>query len=121
VAKARIEKTSRVRYERIRELEEEVEELRSPGAVARKDGAPEVTFAPGETITGTVIAVDGDYASINIGSAKGIGPGMLLIIYRGTELVSFLRVVEVDVAEAAGIIINSRLDPLQGDKVTRAP
>lgn len=119
VAKARIEKTSRVRYERIRELEEEVEELRSSGAVARKDGAPEVTVAPGQAITGTVTAVDGDYVSINIGSAQGIVPGMRLIIYRGPEVVSFLRVVEVDVAEAAGIIIDSRLDPLQGDKVTR--
>ncbi len=118
VAKTRTEKTSRVRYERIRELEEEVGELRSGGAVARKDAGPEVTLAPGDAITGTVTAVRGDYASINIGSAKRVARGMRLIIYRGTEVVGFLRVEEVDVAESAGIIVDSRLDTLQGDKVT---
>ncbi len=118
VAKTRTEKTSRVHAERVRELDEEVEELRSGGAVGRKDAGPEVTLAPGDAITGTVTTVRGDYASINIGSAKGVARGMRLIIYRGTEVVSFLRVEEVEVAQSAGIIVDSRLDTLQGDKVT---
>lgn len=113
----RLKKMAQVRYERIRELEEENELLQSGGAIASSAGEKMVPVAS-QKITGTISAIKGDYASINLGSAKGIQPGMRLIVYRGADLVGFLRVDEVDISQAAGIIVERRLDPMQGDKVT---
>lgn len=116
--KDRLDKIARVRYERIRELEEENEQLQVGGATAARTAqAPAAPVADGK-VTGSITAVRGDYASINVGSAKGIQTGMRLIIYRGAQLVGFLRVEEVDIAQSAGIIIERQLDPMQGDKVT---
>lgn len=114
--KDRLDKIARVRYERIRELEEETEQMQAGGAEksAKAPAAP----TSSEKITGTITAIKGDYASINIGSAKGVQQGMRLVIYRGAQLVGFLRVEEVDIAQAAGIVIERQLDPMQGDKVT---
>ncbi|MCJ7544851.1 MAG: hypothetical protein MUP47_09885 [Phycisphaerae bacterium] len=102
------------RDDRLRQLEQEhgvstaAKPPPAPGAGARSD----------VTINGTVTGVRGDLASINVGSAKGVKPGMQLVIYRGSEYVAKLRVDQVDVGQSAGIISDKRLDPLQGDKVT---
>jgi len=74
--------------------------------------------APARRVVGTVTAVEGDLVGVNIGSAKGLKPGMKLIIYRGPEFVAHLRVQQVEVDEAAGILFDRRLDPMRGDKVT---
>jgi len=116
--KARVDKLARVFQERIRELEDENEALRQSGGSARAKATGEVAAVTGEPVTGTIETVKGNYASINIGSAKGIKPKMKLIVYRGEKLVAFLRIEQVDVDEAAGIIVDRQLDPMQGDKVT---
>ncbi len=113
----RFEKLAKVRAERITELEEENEQLRQTGTGVARRGE-ETTPMPTELITGTVTAVRGDYASINIGSAKGITRGMKMIIYRGTQLIAFLRIEDVEIGQAAGIIIDRQVNPMQGDKVT---
>lgn len=105
------------RDDRLRQLEQErgvSPAARAPAAPAPGPGAGRSDVA----IHGTVTGVRGDLASINVGSAKGVKPGMQLVIYRGSEYVAKLRVDQVDVGQSAGIISDKRLDPLQGDKVT---
>ena len=116
--KDRLEKQARVGEEKIRDLEEEIEQLRQAGAVAERPGGEGLTPVADQPITGTITAVTGDYASINIGSAKGIKKNMRLIVHRGAQFVARLRVDEVESTQAAGVILDRRIDPIQGDKVT---
>lgn len=119
--KARTEQLARVYQETIRGLEEENDNLRKarPASSAAAPGQPgQASPVAAEEIIGTIDAIKGNLASINIGSAKGVAKNMRLIIYRGTTLVGFLRVDEVDVDQAAGIVVDRRVDPMQGDKVT---
>jgi predicted RNase H-like nuclease (RuvC/YqgF family) len=116
--KDRLDKTVRVQVERVRSLEEELDQLRATGAVAKATTGKDTVAIPDQPIIGTITTVKGDYASINIGSAQGIKRNMPLIIYRGDQLVARLRVDEVDSVEAAGIILDRQLDPIPGDKVT---
>jgi len=95
-------------------LGELLEEAKA-GGPATAAGKPEM---PAPSITGTVDSVRGDLVGINIGAAKGIKPGMKLIVYRGTNFVAHLRVQEVDVNQAAGVLTDKQLDPMPGDKVT---
>jgi hypothetical protein len=72
-------------------------------------------------VTGTILNLKNDVAEINIGSAKGIAPGMKLIIFRENPFVPFvayLRVDEVDLNRAVGIIVDRKGEPMRGDKVT---
>jgi restriction endonuclease len=69
-------------------------------------------------IMGTVTAVSDNLASINVGTAHGVKQGMKLIVYRGDQFVGTLKVEEVRPNEAAGILMNQRLAPMQGDRVT---
>ena len=109
------------REDRIKELEEKVVALQMKGAaVAVGEGAEQAPALPATEVTGTITAIKDDMASINVGSAKGIAQGMKLIVYRGSSFVANLKIVEVDTNQAAGIIIDRKLDPMQGDKVTSA-
>jgi hypothetical protein len=101
------------RDDRLRQLEQQY-----GVAAARPASAPAAAVRSNVPINGTVTSVQGDLASINVGSAKGVKPGMQLIIYRGSEYVAKLRVDQVDVGQSAGVVSDKRLDPLQGDKVT---
>ena len=56
-------------------------------------------------------------ASINIGSAKGIKKGMRLIVFREDNFVAHLQIELVDLNNAAGVIVNKRLEPRKTDKV----
>ncbi len=103
------------RDDRIRELEQGVA---AGGGIAVEGDVDPGAPALAEKVTGTITAVQDDLASINIGSAKGIRPNMKLIVYRGAEFVGYLRIEEVDVTQAAGLIVDKRVDPQQGDKVT---
>ena len=69
-------------------------------------------------ITGTITAVRGEHASINIGAAQGVTKGQKLYIYRNASFVGYLRIDEVDEGEAAGTVVDKQLDPVIGDKVT---
>jgi septal ring factor EnvC (AmiA/AmiB activator) len=117
--KARTEQLARVHQETIRSLEEELDNLRRSGAGTAAAATPGQTSpVASQEIVGTIDAVRDGSASINIGSAKGIKQDMKLIIYRGQTLVGWLRIDEVDVDQAAGIITDRQMDPVPGDKVT---
>ena len=80
---------------------------------------PTEPLPPSERIVGTITALRDNLASINIGSASGLKKGMKLIIYRGDSFVGHLKLENVDVNEAAGILDpGNPLAPLKGDKVT---
>jgi len=117
----RLTKITRVRHEQIVEKDEQIRELTElledakAGGPATAAGKPEM---PAPSITGTVDSVRGDLVGINIGAAKGIKPGMKLIVFRGTNFVAHLRIQEVDVNQAAGVLADKQLDPMPGDKVT---
>ncbi len=72
-------------------------------------------------IRGRIVAVSQDVASINIGSAQGIKPGVKLMVYRGGDFVGHLLVRDAEVGEAFGIIIDKRLEPMRGDMVKTIP
>lgn len=84
------------------------------------DSTPAEPLPPTERVTGTITAIKDNLASVNIGSNSGLKKGMKLIIYRGDNFVGRLKLVNVDVNEAAGILIEegNRLAPMKGDKVT---
>jgi myosin heavy subunit len=119
----RLEKNLKVTQEVCQDLKSElaernkrITELEQGGAVAA--GKKDVQPLPTHKIAGTVTAVSDNLASINIGSAHGIKEGMKLVVYRGDQFVGHLKIEQVRVNEAAGIIVDKRLAPRQGDKVT---
>ncbi len=111
--------------ERISELQETIDEQarQIEGMRVGGPGVPTVTrtlqpVKAGPIINGTVTAVTSDnLASINIGSANGVKRGMEMVVMRGSELVGYLRIEEVDLTASAGIIVKKILTPAQGDKV----
>ena len=46
---------------------------------------------------------------------------MRLAVHRNGRLVGYLKVIEVDAQEAAGLMVNTVLQAKQGDKVTANP
>ena len=66
----------------------------------------------------TILAVKEGIASINAGSAKGIRSGMRLVVYRGAQFVGYLKIIEVEAQEAAGLMVDAAVEAQQGDKVT---
>ena len=81
--------------------------------MSRKSTVPQTM-----TLHGTILAVKEGIASINVGSAKGIRPGMRLVVYRGNRFVGYLKIVEVEAKEAAGLMVDTVLDVRPGDKLT---
>ena len=74
-------------------------------------------------VEGQVTGVNGDIASINVGSTKGIKKGMTLVVYRdrgnAVSFLAHLQITNADLSESAGIVVNR--DPavriVQGDQV----
>jgi predicted Holliday junction resolvase-like endonuclease len=104
-----LERQLQDREERIKELETQVAGGAASGAIA--------AVSPG-MVTATITAVRGDHASINVGVAQGVALKQKLYIYRNASFVGYLRIDEVDEAQAAGTIVDKQLDPAIGDKVT---
>ena len=105
-----------------KELQSEIALLRSkvPTGVAGTGGgdtAPAPVTAPGQAVSGKVTAVHDGVASINIGRAKGIKEKMKLKVFRGGKFVAHLRIDLVEPDSAAGVILNKKLDVVQGDEV----
>ena len=101
-------------------LREQTEKLSD--LVARGGGSSDVSgggrgTASVANIRGQVLAVEGDLLSINVGSAKGVREGMVLLISRKDQLVGYLRIDEVEVDGAVGVIEEKQADPQQGDAV----
>ena len=122
-ARANIErwkKLEEVLREKIVDLEDRlasVGEAPVRGATAEE---PEKTVKIEGEVNGTITAIklDPGVASINVGSAQGVIKGAKLIIYRRDQFIGYLKIVEVEPHRAAGIILDTLLDPQQGDKVT---
>lgn len=113
----RWKKLEEVLREKIVDLEDRLAgagEAPVAGAAAEKPERPDVGDVHG---TITAIQLDPGVASINVGSAQGVVKGARLIIYRRDQLVGYLKIVEVEPHQAAGIIQDKLLDPQQGDKV----
>lgn len=109
----------------IKDLRAETTELRAelsrrpPEVIAGKGtaGAPAPVTPPGQAVSGKVTAVHDGVASINIGRAKGIKEKMMLKVFRGGKFVSHLRIDLVEPDSAAGVILDKKLDVVQGDEV----
>ena len=72
----------------IKDLRAENQELqleidKGPKVAGKGSGAPVPVAAPGQTVSGKVIAVHEGVASINIGRAKGIEEKMVLKVFSG--------------------------------------
>ena len=119
----RIGKIAKVYSEKIVELQDKIEELNielvryKRGDKAPMPGGKDDRIPDTPPIEGTILAVDGAIASINVGSARGVRRGMRLVIYRGSNYVGRLHIVEVNARSAAGSVVDSPLQPQIGDKV----
>ena len=82
-------------------------------------GAPAPVTAPGQAISGKITAVQNDtgIASINVGRARGIQEKMVLKIFRGGKFVAHLRIDLIEPDSAAGVILDKKMQVLQGDDV----
>lgn len=116
----RMETTIRSYQVTIQDQKEQIERLiseRGGKAVAEQGGVTDGTVSPAK-ITGKINGIQGDVASINVGSAKGIRPGMTLLIIRGDKLLAHLRIQQVDDSEAAGVIYDRQAEVQVGDVAT---
>jgi hypothetical protein len=75
----------------------------------------------GTEIRGQITSVRGNLASVSVGSADGVSPGMIFLIYRpgatGTSplYLGSLRITKVEVGESAGMIEQTTGDIREGD------
>jgi len=110
--------TIRVLRADVANLREQNERLNALVTAGGSDaGAGGQALAPVVNIRGQVTAVKGEAVAINVGSAKGVHEGMVLVIHRKDKLVGYLRIDEVEVDEAVGVIEEKQSDPQQGDSV----
>ena len=101
-----------------RELQAEIVTLRTQvKTVAGAKGAAVPVTPPGQAVSGRVTAVSDGVASINIGRAKGIKEKMMLKVFRGGQFVAHLRIDLVEPDSSAGVILDKKLDVVQGDEV----
>jgi hypothetical protein len=78
--------------------------------------------APAATpIRGHIVEVQGNIATISVGSADGVKEGAVFVIYRGPDYVGDLKVTDVEPNLSAGRIIRSRSTPRQNDQVADEP
>jgi len=71
----------------------------------------------GSPIRGKILAIEGERTSISVGSADGVEPGMVFVIFRGSDYVGDLEVTDVEPDSAAGRITRTRGTPRAGDMV----
>ena len=55
-------------------------------------------------------------ASINCGSAKGVKAGMVATVSHGPDYVCDIQITTVNTNDAAGLIVNKRMNPSKDDK-----
>lgn len=96
--------------------DETIGELRKSGGKLAKDTGD--VYTGGDAITGTITAVDDQLVAINVGSANGIKKSMKLIVYRGGQFVGHIRIQQVKLSEAVGLVIDKKMNPQPGDKAT---
>lgn len=72
-------------------------------------------------IRGHIVEVQGNIATISVGSADGVREGSVFVIYRGPDYVGDLKVTDVEPNLSAGRIIRSRSTPRPNDQVADEP
>jgi hypothetical protein len=87
------------------------------GAAKGAGGTAVAVAAAGQAVSGKITAVHNGVASINIGRAKGIQEKMVLKVFRSGKFVAHLRIDLVEPDSAAGVILDKKLEVLQGDDV----
>lgn len=120
---------------RIRALREQIASMTSGDRVATQiPGGPGVVQADTPSVStpaaapalvapirGEVTAVKGDIASISVGSADGVGPGMKFLLFRSSAAggtptyLGTLRITKVQANESVGTIEQSEADVRIGD------
>ena len=107
----------------IKDLRAEKQELQHEletalAGASKKGGTAAVAVAPpDQPVIGRVTAAESGVASINLGQARGIKKGMMLTIFRGGKYVAHLRIDLVEPDTAAGVILDKKLEVVQGDEV----
>lgn len=99
-----------------RELTDKLEKVMS-GQKISTAGTPDILAVDKGPITGTITAVNGTLASINVGKAQGIEKGMSLVIYRSDEFIGRLQIESVELDHAAGVIVDNKHNAKVNDKV----
>jgi chromosome segregation ATPase len=89
-------------------------EVASGPALGRVLPLTEATATP---IRGRIVELSGTLASVSVGSSDGVEPGMLFVIYRGSDYIGDLEVTDVEPNLAAGQITRTRGTPRVGDLV----
>lgn len=72
----------------------------------------------GSPVRGSVVAVEGNLVTLNVGSADGVQTEMVFVLYRGGEYVGDVQVSVVDPDQCAGRLIRSTRTPMAGDLAT---
>ena len=109
-----LEKSNKVLQEQLAQRDKEIEQLNSGETKVGSSTA----IASKVRIDGTIIAVKGDIASMNVGSASGVKKDMEFTVYRDTNFVAHIRIADVGVADSTGIILDRTRDPQVGDKAS---
>ncbi len=114
-----LESTVGVLREREAQAVEEAKRLRKQLAAGGGGGQPDQPVRPkGPKIDGSITAVKGNIAALNVGAASGVEKGTEFIIYRGSDFVARLRIADVYPSSCAGIVLDAQRDVLKGDKAT---
>jgi len=107
----------------ISDLTSKVERLSKELEIARAGagfgGAPTGTvISTAPRIDGEVLAVQGEFASLNVGRASGVKRGMEFKIYRNAEFIAHLKVARVDASTCAGLLQHRQGEVKRGDKAS---
>ena len=84
-------------------------------------GVEPVSPATTTPIRGRIVEVQGDLATISVGSADGVQPGTVFVIYRGSDYIGDLKITDVEPDLAAGRVIHARATPRADDMVADEP
>ena len=84
-------------------------------------GATPVTVSSATPIRGRIIEVQGNIATISVGSSDGVQEGMTFVIYRGSDFVADIHITDVEPNLAAGRIQHARAKPKPDDMVADEP
>jgi len=128
-AKRLFEQQIRLMREQNVSLEQTVQTLRSrlqtfatgaelPGPERITGTAAPVAEPEAAPIMGQITEVRGSDASISVGSAQGVKPGMEFIVYRGGDYLGRLRITKVLPDQSAGQLVQTRGVVRQGDSIT---
>jgi len=82
--------------------------VRDAMGVVTETGAEPLASPATTTIRGEIVDLEGNLATISVGSADGVEPGLVFVIFRGEEYVGDMKVTDVEPNLAAGRIIRSR-------------